>query len=1400
MVDVPSSSSNSSSSSSTSSSNDNVLPPPVPEPPTSQPPQPQARQPQPLLPSQILALGSIAADVEMVLPVPTSRVMPHTTSPPPSFNTSTEILPSHSLDSNLSYSQDLTTLTSQTQNQNQPSSSRLGPSDAPVSNSSSLTASSHIRPVDPSGANFDDPATAIALRLSGLGEFADEMNAVLNGVDGEVISNEPDEVKVEDERDRDRDSLMEKPDSGALSLVEGSTEDGYLSDFLESYQRGTEDGMDDEDDGFDTRSYVDDSGTLTDGVEEVDEIQFAARSHLSYFYVSDEDDENNWDRQNSDGYYDNRDGEINTPELPAFPASESHLPSHPSSSIPLSRSLSSKSYFSHCSSNSSGGMEYPNTNAHPNHSLSSLELELDGPAKSESSSMLSRSLSERERIADSSTRRSSGSYHTHSHDGTPALSRTRSSSEDSDVPLHSPNEDDWTSFPYSYQPGGPAMFHPTSQSALFASSLGSRQAEQRAEHEHHASEIFHLEAESSFTHQTCHVGDSARSDEDDLEHAFEEYPYSQLLPGSVGSGAGFGFGFDKIMLTREVADVNGNEELLGNEKEKDGRLATSTSSSIDIEVHRTTITTPSESSSLNGTPPPDTNNSLVSHSRILSYVSSQITGAYTRTRTPPSTPCESAESLPLVDMDLLQASLATSQMSLDQPEDGGGGRYPSGNSGPWSAAANYSYQTNCSLASLGPRSVRGRGGRRNFGDEDDEDDERRPPRRATFERESGAEDAKQSSEEDEEDGYGSPSRSPNEVLRQPHQRPPTRPWVSTSTGASGSRSASPSASTFPRSRSNITPDSTATATSSMLQTRFPVSSHSHKHYNGSSTSSSRYVSEAESDSDDDVPLAQRIPGALTMQKTIRRQFKEEKEVRRRERAHRQQEGDSQRRSRQMTLRPAGAGAGHDGSAGLGNSSSHDAAILAAASVSSSSSQLKRQRTLTLPGNSAPLLPSPAAFNPQDLARKLAHVQLAEVASSTQHAQFLPQQQTLPSFQQQHLRSRSKSVSRTSGDAPRPYDPAFNYATPPTAPPLPIAPSSASTTRSRSIRDPPSASSAPCHGRSPISSTTPLQPPSHVPSLPSLRPKRSFRQRSPSRPSNDDPRSIPPFPNGAGSGQILRASTTSRPNRETSQIKRSASLSRVNAPVSRESPPPVPPVNLSRTSGDEQRKVSMKAESRMVSTRPSMDVERPQRNQALPAPITKSTVSQQRVFVGNLQQFNMIEIGPTTTAGDAVSMMEAGGALVGWAGSGGWMVFEIAQDFGMGTCRPFFSNVPYIDCFYAERPIRSYELLADVQAGWLKDKTVNFFILRLTPLAGPLDRNVRSNSNQLLYYPHSRTLPFRASHPVRLPILATLNGKPNEENGVNDGCSCENTVSGSQSGITAETRPFSVLCRTLTRTR
>jgi len=57
-----------------------------------------------------------------------------------------------------------------------------------------------------------------------------------------------------------------------------------------------------------------------------------------------------------------------------------------------------------------------------------------------------------------------------------------------------------------------------------------------------------------------------------------------------------------------------------------------------------------------------------------------------------------------------------------------------------------------------------------------------------------------------------------------------------------------------------------------------------------------------------------------------------------------------------------------------------------------------------------------------------------------------------------------------------------------------------------------------------------------------------------------------------------------------------------------------------------------------------------------------------------------------------------------------MVWEIAQDFGM------------------ERPIRSFELLSDVQASWNKDKMVNTFVIKLTPLAAPLSRSAMPSAS------------------------------------------------------------------------
>ncbi|KAG5352934.1 hypothetical protein C0989_011976 [Termitomyces sp. Mn162] len=159
-------------------------------------------------------------------------------------------------------------------------------------------------------------------------------------------------------------------------------------------------------------------------------------------------------------------------------------------------------------------------------------------------------------------------------------------------------------------------------------------------------------------------------------------------------------------------------------------------------------------------------------------------------------------------------------------------------------------------------------------------------------------------------------------------------------------------------------------------------------------------------------------------------------------------------------------------------------------------------------------------------------------------------------------------------------------------------------------------------------------------------------------------------------------------------------------------------SLPRRTGEEPRRLTKYPEPR--SARSSSEMERPRRSSPTPPPVpplpldafaistspptARGLVIQQRVFIGDMQRFNMVEIGPSTNAGDVIEMVEAQGSLKGWAGSGNWMVWEVAQDFGM------------------ERPIRSFELLSDVQASWNKDKLMNTFVIKLTPLAVPLSRS------------------------------------------------------------------------------
>jgi hypothetical protein len=62
-----------------------------------------------------------------------------------------------------------------------------------------------------------------------------------------------------------------------------------------------------------------------------------------------------------------------------------------------------------------------------------------------------------------------------------------------------------------------------------------------------------------------------------------------------------------------------------------------------------------------------------------------------------------------------------------------------------------------------------------------------------------------------------------------------------------------------------------------------------------------------------------------------------------------------------------------------------------------------------------------------------------------------------------------------------------------------------------------------------------------------------------------------------------------------------------------------------------------------------------------------TAIHQRVFVGDMQRFNTVEIRPQTRACDILDAVARQGELRDEASgeAGGWMLWEIAQDFGMG---------------------------------------------------------------------------------------------------------------------------------------
>ncbi|KAI5825964.1 hypothetical protein K523DRAFT_341473 [Schizophyllum commune Tattone D] len=347
-------------------------------------------------------------------------------------------------------------------------------------------------------------------------------------------------------------------------------------------------------------------------------------------------------------------------------------------------------------------------------------------------------------------------------------------------------------------------------------------------------------------------------------------------------------------------------------------------------------------------------------------------------------------------------------------------------------------------------------------------------------------------------------------------------------------------------------------------------------FSSASETESSSSSSSSSEDGDDVPLAQRIPGALRAQRTIRRKVREEREERRRERAA--------QKAQQHPVPP-----------------------IPSASQPQSASTSANHRAHPSRGQTMPV---PA----QDLTARLQHIQQAGFLHGPppERAKTVRTARSFTDAQQAHAQvergrthvERSKSQVRSRSVAPRGEG--------------------ASVQRSKSH----------VRGDAPV--------------------QRSKSQvRGAPEPVSPSAEPIPAPRVSVERGRSVRAAGSS-------ELDRVRSVRRVPERQATVPMPPMPPVPA--------------------------------------VPVAISAVTEQtRIFVGDRQRFHTVEVGPATRASDVIDVVAAEGVLDQWVGSGGWMLFEVAQDFGM------------------ERPIRPFEHVADVQAGWNKDKTVNTLVLKLTPL-------------------------------------------------------------------------------------
>lgn len=365
--------------------------------------------------------------------------------------------------------------------------------------------------------------------------------------------------------------------------------------------------------------------------------------------------------------------------------------------------------------------------------------------------------------------------------------------------------------------------------------------------------------------------------------------------------------------------------------------------------------------------------------------------------------------------------------------------------------------------------------------------------------------------------------------------------------------------------------------------------------------------------EDDVPLARSIPTALKAQKTIRKKVREESAQRRQERAMRMQ-------AKMQNI------SGFPHSAGPATTAFPHEQISPPLIPTRATG---RARTQTLPPSMANHC-SPFAVD--DLTKKLMDVQASITGPNNQE---LHRSGTKSSHQHTREPGPSSRSRRPSQELSQPLPPAPTHPTHETFQQPTLKPT-------RSFHRPAAA----------------LQPDTHEP-LPTsgsggagIAPSRSIR-----RPRTGDPTTNKPS-TSVFSNLSLQRSRSAKPQNQSRPLdedygypgRPSASRPSAEVPVDPRAHwsekaaalPPVPPI-------------------------PTYEMLMRQKS---------GEAWQQNVFLGDMQRSTVVEVGPTTSAQDVIDVIESRGETgprdPSNNGGKGWMLFELAQDFGMGTL--FFRGV------------------------------------------------------------------------------------------------------------------------------